>query len=49
MLIAFDETTKIIPALIQVGVGPQDVPTYFVDGNTADYATDTDNPLPTAP
>jgi ABC-type branched-subunit amino acid transport system substrate-binding protein len=36
-LIAFEETTKIVPQLIAKGVGPQDVGMYFVDGNTADY------------
>jgi ABC-type branched-subunit amino acid transport system substrate-binding protein len=46
VVIAFAETAKIIPALESVGAGPQDVPTYFVDGNTASYAADTDNPLP---
>ena len=40
VLVAFDETTKIIPPLIAKGVGPQDVQTYFVDGNTADYSKD---------
>ena len=40
VLIAFNETTKIIPGLINKGVGPQDVQTYFVDGNTADYSKD---------
>jgi len=40
VLVAFDETKKIIPQLIAKGVGPQDVPTYFVDGNTADYSSD---------
>ena len=40
MLVAFDETKKIIPSLIAKGVGPQDVQTYFVDGNTADYSKD---------
>jgi ABC-type branched-subunit amino acid transport system substrate-binding protein len=39
-LIAFEETTKIIPQLIAKGVGPQDVQTYFVDGNTADYSNE---------
>lgn len=34
VLVAFDETKKIIPQLIADGVGPQKVPTYFVDGNT---------------
>lgn len=46
VVIAFAETAKIIPALESVGAGPQDIPTYFVDGNTASYAKDTDNPLP---
>ncbi|WP_366077784.1 ABC transporter substrate-binding protein, partial [uncultured Aeromicrobium sp.] len=40
VLIAFNETTRIIPELISAGVGPQDVQTYFVDGNTADYSAD---------
>ena len=40
VLIAFNETTKIIPGLISKGVGPQDVQIYFVDGNTADYSKD---------
>ena len=40
VLIAFNETTKIIPQLIAKGVGPQDVQIYFVDGNTADYSGD---------
>ena len=40
VLVAFDETTKIIPALKAKGVGPQDLQTYFVDGNTADYSKD---------
>jgi ABC-type branched-subunit amino acid transport system substrate-binding protein len=42
VLVAFEETTKIIPGLIAKGVGPQDVQTYFVDGNTADYSKDFD-------
>lgn len=40
VLVAFDETKKIIPQLITKGVGPQQTPTYFVDGNTADYSKD---------
>jgi len=39
-LIAFEETTKIVPQLIAKQVGPQDIPTYFVDGNTADYSNE---------
>jgi ABC-type branched-subunit amino acid transport system substrate-binding protein len=38
VLIAFNETTKIIPQFIAKGVGPQDVQLYFVDGNMADYS-----------
>ncbi|MBA2463733.1 MAG: ABC transporter substrate-binding protein [Nocardioidaceae bacterium] len=38
VLVAFEETTKIIPQLIAKGVGPQDVQIYFVDGNLADYS-----------
>ena len=40
VLIAFDETKKIIPQMIAKGIGPQDVQIYFVDGNTADYSKD---------
>lgn len=37
-LISFSEAEKIIPQLIAAGIGPQDIPTYFVDGDTADYS-----------
>lgn len=40
VLIAFNETTKIIPQMIAKGIGPKDVQIYFVDGNTADYSGD---------
>ncbi|MGZ4429602.1 MAG: ABC transporter substrate-binding protein [Nocardioidaceae bacterium] len=40
VLIAFNETTKIIPTMIAKGVGPKDQQVYFVDGNTADYSKD---------
>jgi len=40
VLVAFDETKKIIPGLIAKGVGPKDQQIYFVDGNTADYSGD---------
>ena len=46
VLIAFDETTTIVPKLIQAGAGPKDVPTYFVDGNTSDYSTTGTKQLP---
>ena len=42
VLIAFNETTKIIPELIANEIGPQDLQMYFVDGNTADYSADFD-------
>jgi branched-chain amino acid transport system substrate-binding protein len=41
-LIAFEEATKIVPGLIAKNIGPQDVQTYFVDGDTADYSKDFD-------
>ncbi len=40
VLIAFSETTKIIPTMISKGIGPKDQQIYFVDGNTADYSAD---------
>ena len=40
VLIAFEETTKIIPQLIAKGIGPQDIQIYFVDGNLADYSSE---------
>lgn len=40
VLIAFNETTKIIPTMIAKGIGPKDQQIYFVDGNTADYSKD---------
>ncbi len=42
VLISFAEATKIIPTLIAKGIGPQDVQTYFVDGDTADYSKNFD-------
>lgn len=46
VLVGFEETATIIPQLITAGAGPQDLPTYFVDGNTADYSSDADPSLP---
>lgn len=46
VLIGFEETATIVPQLITAGAGPQDVPTYFVDGNTADYSEGGSTPLP---
>ncbi|MGH3458755.1 ABC transporter substrate-binding protein [Aeromicrobium sp.] len=40
VLISFNEATKIIPEFESAGIGPKDVQTYFVDGNTADYSKD---------
>ena len=42
VLIAFNETTKLIPAMIAKNIGPEDAQVYFVDGNTADYSADFD-------
>jgi ABC-type branched-subunit amino acid transport system substrate-binding protein len=42
VLVSFDETKKLVPQLIAKNVGPQQVDTYFVDGNTADYSKDFD-------
>ena len=44
VVIAFiPETTDIIPALTSAGVGPDEVPTYVVDGNLAEYNDDPDD------
>ncbi len=32
-LIGFDETSRLLAALVEAGLGPQDIPTYMVDGN----------------
>ncbi len=32
-LIGFDETSKLLAALVSAGLGPLDIPTYLVDGN----------------
>lgn len=40
VVISFNEATKIVPGLEAAGIGPKDVKTYFVDGNTADYSKD---------
>jgi hypothetical protein len=32
-LIGFDETSRLLVALVEQGLGPQDIPTYMVDGN----------------
>ena len=48
VVIAFNETVDIIPALTAAGVGPAAVPAYFVDGNTAEYNDDPADPEDTA-
>jgi ABC-type branched-subunit amino acid transport system substrate-binding protein len=40
VLIGFDETLTILPELATQGIGPQDVPVYFVDGNLSNYGDD---------
>ena len=32
-LIGFDETSRLLVTLVEQGLGPNDVPTYLVDGN----------------
>jgi ABC-type branched-subunit amino acid transport system substrate-binding protein len=39
-LIGFDETLTILPELATQGIGPQDIPVYFVDGNLSNYGDD---------
>ncbi|MEO9324618.1 ABC transporter substrate-binding protein [Nocardioides sp. C4-1] len=46
VLVGFEETATIVPQLITAGAGPKDIPTYFVDGNTADYSSASDPNLP---
>lgn len=41
-VIAFAETTSIIPELIKQGIGPDTKKIYFVDGNLANYDKDFD-------
>ncbi len=38
VLVGFEETKKIVPELQAQGIGPDQVPLYFVDGNLADYS-----------
>jgi ABC-type branched-subunit amino acid transport system substrate-binding protein len=40
VLIGFDETLTVLPELATQGIGPQDVPVYFVDGNLSNYGDD---------
>ncbi|SDQ45151.1 ABC transporter substrate-binding protein [Quadrisphaera sp. DSM 44207] len=37
VVIGFDQTVRIVNALVAQGSGPQDLPTYFVDGNLSNY------------
>jgi branched-chain amino acid transport system substrate-binding protein len=32
-LIGFDETSRLLVTLVEQGLGPNDIPTYLVDGN----------------
>lgn len=40
VLIGFVETLSILPELETQGIGPQDLPVYFVDGNLSNYGDD---------
>jgi branched-chain amino acid transport system substrate-binding protein len=33
VIVGFEETWTIVPEMVNQGIGPQDVPVYFVDGN----------------
>jgi ABC-type branched-subunit amino acid transport system substrate-binding protein len=46
VLIGFAETVQIVNEMVAQGLPPTDVPTYFVDGNLADYSSDSDTNLP---
>jgi ABC-type branched-subunit amino acid transport system substrate-binding protein len=35
-LIGFDETSRLLVTLVEQGLGPNDIPTYLVDGNIGD-------------
>ncbi len=39
VVIGFDETRRIIPALADEGIGPRNVQIYLVDGNSSDYSS----------
>lgn len=42
VVIAFDEVKKIIPEMVQQGIGPKTKKVYFVDGDIGDYSKDFD-------
>lgn len=42
VLISFEEAKTMIPDMETAGIGPKDLPVYFVDGNTAQYGTGAD-------
>ena len=46
VLVSFDESARIIPALADAGVGPQQVGLFLCDGNLADYSATGSKPLP---
>ena len=33
MVIGFDESSRILRAMVEQGIGPRDVPVYGIDGN----------------
>lgn len=39
VVMGFDETREIIPALADEGIGPRRLPLHLVDGNTSDYSS----------
>jgi branched-chain amino acid transport system substrate-binding protein len=42
VLISFEEVKTMIPDMITAGIGPEDKPVYFTDGNTSNYGTGSD-------
>lgn len=42
VLVSYEESRQVIPALIGAGLSPQEVQWYFVDGNKLDYSEDFD-------
>ncbi len=46
IIIGFAETVQVIQELVAQSIGPDVLPTYFVDGNLADYSADSDPNLP---
>jgi ABC-type branched-subunit amino acid transport system substrate-binding protein len=42
VIVSYEEVKQIVPALVEGGLGPDQVQWYFVDGNLTDYSADFD-------